>query len=159
MKCRIGVNRREASGGKVEMKVENALRPADAQLKSFFASAGTAEDGPVVMVNLLKFREHAAYPDGHDAHLTGQEAYMRYGAGVSKIIAAVGGKLVFAGTVEGLMLGECEELWDQVALVEYPSRAAFMEMVVSPEYLEIEVHREAGLAGQLNIGTRQAALV
>lgn len=137
------------------MKVENAVRPSDEQLKSFFSRAGTDKDGPVVMVNLLKFREKAAYPDGRDAHLSGQEAYMRYGAEVSKIISKLGGKMIFGGTVDGLMLGECEELWDQVALVEYPSRAAFLEMVMSPEYHAIEVHREAGLAGQLNIGTRQ----
>lgn len=138
------------------MKVENAVRPSDEQLKSFFSRAGTDKDGPVVMVNLLKFREKAAYPDGRDAHLSGQEAYMRYGAEVAKIISNLGGKMIFGGTVDGLMLGECEELWDQVALVEYPSRAAFLEMVMSPEYHAIEVHREAGLAGQLNIGTRQS---
>ena len=136
------------------MKVENAVRPSDEQLKSFFVSAGTDKDAPVVMVNLLKFREKAAYPDGRDPHLTGQEAYARYGIEVSKIISKLGGRMVFGGMVDGLMLGECEELWDQVALVEYPSRAAFLEMVMSPEYHAIEVHREAGLAGQLNIGTR-----
>ncbi|MEP0710144.1 MAG: DUF1330 domain-containing protein [Parvibaculum sp.] len=138
------------------MKVENAVRPGDEQLKSFFANAGTDKDGPVVMVNLLKFREHAAYPDGRDAHLSGLEAYLRYGAEVSKIVAKLGGRMIFAGSVDGLMLGEVDELWDQVALVEYPSRAAFLEMVMSPEYHAIEEHREAGLAGQLNIGTRQA---
>ncbi|MEP2829435.1 DUF1330 domain-containing protein [Parvibaculum sp.] len=136
------------------MKVENAVRPSDEQLKSFFADAGTDRDGPVVMVNLLKFRERAVYPDGSDAHLSGFEAYIRYGKEVSKILAKIGGRMVYNGLVDGLMLGECEELWDQVALVEYPSRAVFLEMVVSPEYRAIEVHREAGLAGQLNIGTR-----
>jgi len=136
------------------MKVENAVRPSDENLKSFFADAGTDRDGPVVMVNLLKFRERAVYPDGSDAHLSGFEAYIRYGKEVSKILAKIGGRMVYNGLVDGLMLGECEELWDQVALVEYPSRAVFLEMVVSPEYRAIEVHREAGLAGQLNIGTR-----
>lgn len=136
------------------MIVENALRPSDEQLKSFFARAGTGKDGPVVMVNLLKFREQAAYPDGRDADISGQEAYMRYGVEVAKIVAKLGGRMLFGAAVDGLMIGKCEELWDQVALVEYPSRAAFMEMVMSPEYRAIEVHREAGLAGQLNIGTR-----
>ncbi len=138
------------------MKFENSLRPSDEQLKSFFARAGTGQDGPVVMVNLLKFRERAAYPDGRDAHLSGQEAYMRYGIEVAKLVSKLGGRMVFGGTVDGLMLGECEELWDHVALVEYPSRAAFMEMIMSPDYHAIEVHREAGLAGQLNIGVRPA---
>jgi len=136
------------------MIVENAVRPSDEQARSFFANAGTDKDGPVVMVNLLKFHERAAYPDGRDADISGQEAYMRYGVEVAKLLTKVGGRMIFGAVVDGLMLGKCEELWDQVALVEYPSRAAFMEMVMSPEYHAIEVHREAGLAGQLNIGTR-----
>ncbi|PKP78915.1 MAG: DUF1330 domain-containing protein [Alphaproteobacteria bacterium HGW-Alphaproteobacteria-3] len=136
------------------MLVENAVRPSDEQIKSFFANAGTDQDGPVVMVNLLKFHERAAYPDGRDADISGQEAYMRYGIEVSKLLTKVGGRMVFAAVIDGLMLGKCEELWDQIALVEYPSRAALMEMVMSSEYHAIEFHREAGLAGQLNIGTR-----
>lgn len=136
------------------MIVENAVRPSDEQISSFFASAGTDKDGPVVMVNLLKFRERAVYPDGRDADISGQEAYMRYGVEVSKIVTKVGGRMIFGAVVDGLMLGTCEELWDQVVLVEYPTRASLMEMVMSPEYHAIEVHREAGLAGQLNIGTR-----
>jgi uncharacterized protein (DUF1330 family) len=136
------------------MIVENAVHPSDEQARSFFANAGTDKDGPVVMVNLLKFHERAAYPDGRDADISGQEAYMRYGIEVSKLLTKVGGRMVFAAVIDGLMLGKCEELWDQIALVEYPSRAALMEMVMSSEYHAIEFHREAGLAGQLNIGTR-----
>ena len=52
------------------------------------------------------------------------------------------------------MLGEVEELWDMVALAQYPSRAAMMTMIQSPEYQAIEKHRVAGLAGQLNIRTK-----
>ena len=134
------------------MKVENTLRPGDEQMNAFFERAGTDGDGPVVMVNLLKFRDRAAYPDGRDAHISGFEAYTRYGIAVKGIIEQLGGRMLYVGVVDGLMIGECEELWDQVALVEYPSRASLLEMVNSPEYHAIEVHRDAGLAGQLNIG-------
>jgi uncharacterized protein (DUF1330 family) len=41
-----------------------------------------------------------------------------------------------------------------VAIAEYPSRAAMLEMVRSPEYQAITKHRDAGLAGQLNIRTK-----
>jgi len=51
------------------------------------------------------------------------------------------------------MLGEVEELWDQVAIAQYPSRAAMLEMMQLPEYQAIHMHRDAGLAGQLNIET------
>lgn len=136
------------------MQFENALRPDDRQMEAFFERAGTGRDGPVVMVNLLKFRDRAAYPDGRDAHISGFEAYTRYGIAVKQIIERLGGRMLYVGAVDGLMIGECEELWDQVALVEYPSRASLLEMVNSPEYHAIEVHRDAGLLGQLNIGAR-----
>lgn len=133
------------------MKVVNAVFPPAEQAAAFF---GGTEDGPFVMVNLLKFKERADYPDGSDAGLSGREAYARYGAGVQACLAAVGGKALYAGAVTELMLGEVEELWDMVALAQYPSRAAMMTMIQSPDYQAIEKHRVAGLAGQLNIRTK-----
>ena len=97
-----------------------------------------------------------AYPDGSDAELSGQEAYARYGAAVSQIISNLGGGIVFMGEVSRLMLGEVEELWDQVAIAWYPSRQAMLDMMQSEEYQAIHVHRDAGLAGQLNIETLNA---
>ncbi|THD35851.1 MAG: DUF1330 domain-containing protein [Sphingomonas sp.] len=133
------------------MNVTNAVFPGAEQAAAFF---GGAEDGPFVMVNLLKFKERADYPDGSEPDLTGREAYGRYGAAVQACLAAVGGKSLYAGTVTDLMLGEADELWDMVALAQYPSRAAMMTMVQSHEYQAIEKHRIAGLAGQLNIRTK-----
>ena len=133
------------------MKVENAVIPPPTQAMAFF---GGEEDGPFVMVNLLKFKPRAEYADGSDAHLTGQEAYARYGAEVSKLVEALGGKIRYSGAVTGLLIGEVEELWDMVALAEYPSLAAFREMAMSPAMHAIEHHRKAGLAGQLNIRTK-----
>ncbi len=51
------------------------------------------------------------------------------------------------------MLGQADDMWDQVAVVEYPKRAALVAMSTSDAYAEIAVHRTAGLAGQLNIET------
>jgi hypothetical protein len=58
--------------------------------------------------------------------------------------------------VSFLALGEVEDLWDEVALAEYPNRAALWAMSISPEWQAIAIHREAGLAGQLNIETTYA---
>ena len=135
------------------MEVKNSVYPAPAQATAFF---GAAEDGPFVMVNLLKFKPQAEYADGADANLTGAEAYARYGAAVAKLIEGLGGRIRYSGAVTGLMLGEVEDLWDAVALAEYPSLAAFRGMVGSPEYQAVEHHRLAGLAGQLNIRTKPA---
>jgi uncharacterized protein (DUF1330 family) len=133
------------------MNVVNAVFPGPGQIAAFF---GGAEDGPFVMINLLKFKERADYPDGSDADLSGREAYARYGVAVQACLAAVGGKSIYAGAVTDLMLGEVDELWDMVALAQYPSRTAMMAMVQSPDYQAIEKHRVAGLAGQLNIRSK-----
>ena len=132
------------------MQVENRSYPDSEQIRALRrASAGD----PIVMVNLLKFRDKAQYPDGRDAHLSGREAYNRYGIEVAKLVRAIGGKVLFTGDVTFLTIGQVEHLWDEVALAQYPSRAAFLEMAMSPECQEIAVHREAGLEGQLNIET------
>jgi len=133
------------------MKVENAVMPSPAQAMDFF---GSPEDGPFVMVNLLKFKPRAEYADGADAHLTGEEAYMRYGEEVRKLVEGLGGRIRYQGRVTGLLLGDVEEMWDVVALAEYPSLAAFQQMARSPAMHAIEHHRKAGLAGQLNIRTK-----
>lgn len=133
------------------MHVTNAVTPSPEQLTTFFAAP---DDGPFVMINLLKFREKAEYPDGSDAHLSGREAYTRYGIAVQAELAKVGAKSHYAGMVSGLMIGEVEDLWDMVALAEYPSLAAFQTMVMSESYNAITHHRTAGLTGQLNIRTK-----
>ena len=133
------------------MKVENAVFPEPPQIADFFCAP---EDGPIVMVNLLKFREKAEYPDGSDSHLSGKEAYARYGEAVRELVEGLGGRIRYSGAVTGLLIGEVEDLWDAVALAEYPTLAAFQAMAMSPEMHAIEHHRKAGLAGQLNIRTR-----
>jgi uncharacterized protein (DUF1330 family) len=135
------------------MEVVNQVVPTMERAMEFF---GGVEDGPFVMVNLLKYKPHAEYEDGSDAHLTGAEAYARYGEAVRELVTALGGRVRYSSTVTGLMLGEVEELWDAVALAEYPSLAAFRQMAMSPEMHAIEHHRKAGLAGQLNIRTKPA---
>jgi uncharacterized protein (DUF1330 family) len=132
------------------MRVENAVMPQPEQVKAFFFGE---ENGPMVMVNLLKFKDKAEYPDGSNADWTGKQAYLVYGAAVQKCLELVGGRAVFSGDVTGLILGEVEELWDMVALAYYPSPQAMMQMVGLPEYQGIEIHRFAGLKGQLNIRT------
>ena len=136
------------------MLVRNAVMPPRTQAIAFFSGP---EDGPFVMVNLLKFKPKAEYADGADAHLSGAEAYRRYAEAVAPMIEALGGRIRFDGEVTGILIGEVEELWDMVALAEYPSLAAFFAMATSPAMHAIEHHRKAGLAGQLNIRTKPGA--
>ncbi|MFZ4381864.1 MAG: DUF1330 domain-containing protein [Sandarakinorhabdus sp.] len=136
------------------MKVKNETAPRPEVIAEFF---GDADHGPMVMVNLLKFKDKATYPDGRDPELTGREAYDRYGAAVVDCLKAVGGHVVYSGPVTGLLLGQVEDPWDAVALAFYPSTQAMLQMVALPEYQAIEIHRYAGLAGQLNIRTKAPA--
>ena len=132
------------------MEVKNAVMPNETQLKEFNEQE---EDKPIFMVNLLKFKKLAQYPDKRETNLTGQEAYAIYGKEVVEHLTKVGGKPIFGGNVERLMLGEVEDLWDQVAIAMYPSRKAMLEMISDPYYIESAQHRVAGLEGQLNIET------
>jgi len=132
------------------MEYHNDLEPNEEQIAGFLAPG---DDQPIYMLNLLKYKDKAEYADGRNTELSGRDAYQIYGVAVIERLASVNGDIIFSGAVSRLMLGEVEELWDDVAIAMYPSRAAMLEMISSPEYQAIAVHREAGLAGQLNIET------
>ena len=134
------------------MKVENKLRPNAKQMAGFLLGDTKTT---IHMVNLLKFKDKAEYKDGRQTDLTGQEAYQIYAKEVKGHLQKVGGKLIFSGVVSRLMLGEVEELWDWIAIAEYPSRKAMRSMIMDKDYRKSEEHRSAGLAGQLNIETKQ----
>jgi len=130
------------------MKVENALYPAAEQIEALRNDPSLK---PVVMLNLLKFRTRAQYPDGRKTDLTGAQAYGLYAEAMRKIVEREGGKFLFAGDVKYLPVGHVETAWDVVGLVEYPSPAAFVRIATSLEVAEIDVHHAAGLEGQLLI--------
>ena len=130
------------------MKVENKVTPNEAQIKGFLEPDA---QGPICMVNLLKFKDVAEYEDGRETSLTGFEAFQLYEGAIKEILQRVGGCIGFEGRIERLALGEVEELWDVVALAVWPSRQVMLEVMQSQEMQDISVHRSAGLAGQLNI--------
>jgi hypothetical protein len=132
------------------MEVINKVYPNKEQIQGFLEPGA---EGPICMVNLLKFKIKAEYEDGRETDLTGREAYELYENGVKKLLQGVGGCIGFEGDVERLTLGEVEELWDVVALAVWPSRQVMLEVMQSEGMQEIGVHRSAGLAGQLNIET------
>jgi len=126
---------------------KNALRPNPIQ----FAEFALGDDDPILMVNLLKFKDKAEYEDGRATNLTGREAYEIYVTETREHLANVGAELILGGEVNGLLLGEVEELWDAFGVARYPSRKAMIAMARNPAYIESEKHRAAGLEGQLNI--------
>ncbi|MEQ3746080.1 MAG: DUF1330 domain-containing protein [Henriciella sp.] len=135
------------------MQFTNEVTPSDPkQIEEMMAEG---PESPIYMVNLLKFRDKAEYADGRETNLTGREAYNIYAKEVTKLVEKFGGKAIFWGDTTALLLGQIDELWDEVAIVSYPSRADLWKMSTSPEWQTIGVHRQAGLKGQLNIETVQ----
>ena len=132
------------------MQVSNAHQPTREQMR---ALQQQDSGGPIYMLNLLKFREQAAYADGRATTLSGEEAYAIYGRAMTRMVLEAGGKLVFSGQVEGTMVGVVEDSWDSVAVMMYPSLAVMGQITSSAAYAEIHVHRDAGLAGQILIKT------
>ena len=120
------------------------VNPTEAQITAVLCGP----DGPVQMINLLKFKDRAEYPAGYhgpeDTDVSGEEAYGRYGANTMPHVVKRGGRLVLLSSPNESVIGDPGD-WDQMAIVEYPSRAAFLDMGTDPAYLAGTVHRTAGL--------------
>lgn len=95
------------------------------------------------MLNLVRFRDHAAYPDGREA--SGEEAYAAYGRESGPVFRAVGGRIVWSGEFRLMLIGPEDERWDRCFIAEYPSGAAFVTMVKDPVYRQAVVHRQAAV--------------
>ena len=132
------------------MEVTHQIHPNDQQMQALIEPG---HDKPIYMVNLLKFKDKAEYPDGRETDLTGEQAFALYGEAMARILMGLGGGPMFSANVESLWLGQVEELWDAIVIAMYPNRRAMYDMLASPEYQEAAIHRIAGLAGQLNIET------
>jgi uncharacterized protein (DUF1330 family) len=98
------------------------IDPKGADLKRFLA-----EDpgGPVVMLNLLRFKEG------------GRASYERYASEIRRFLDALGAEVVYLGDCSTTLVAPESHEWDAVLLVRYPSRRAFSSMVADPEYQRI----------------------
>jgi len=124
-----------------------AITPTREQFTEF---AHGTRDGEIVMINLLHFArpERAAEDTTADpgADTTGAAAYRDYSDQVIKMVEARGGRVIWTGRPEHVLIGDAQrDDWDLVALVSYPSRSAFIDMVTSPKYEEAHTDRERGL--------------
>ena len=106
-------------------------QPRPEQMQAFIEQV---PDGPIYMLNLLKFKAQAEYADGRETDLTGAQAYGLYGQGVGKLIAELGGRLVWSAQMNVMVIGDGEPEWDAIGIVEYPSIEAFQGMVASPAW-------------------------
>ena len=129
-----------------------SIYPTAEQMKTLLEGS---PDQPVVMVNLLRFKPRAGAPD---EGLSGIEAYQRYGDEMRKIVESHGGRILFTGRVDSIVIEDGNLGYHAVALVEYPSRKKFVEIASSAEVAAIGVHRAAGLESQWLIATTPGAI-
>lgn len=117
--------------------------PTRAQFDAFKA---LDRDAPVDMLNLVRFRDLAAYPEGHaNAGLSGAAAYAAYGKASGPVLARVGGTIIWRGTFEATLIGPESERWDAAFIARYPTAHAFMAMVADPIYQAAVIHRQAAV--------------
>ena len=115
----------------------------DPTKETFAKFRASDRPGPIHMLNLVKFRDKAVYPDGRD--VTGAEAYKSYARESGPIFRGLGGKQVWIGKPEVMLIGPQEERWDHCFIAEYPSVDAFVSMIRDPAYREAVKHRQAAV--------------
>ena len=97
--------------------------------------------GQIHMLNLIRLREIAKYPDGRQA--TGLVAFASYGRESEPVYQRLGGQIIWRGGFEQTLIGPADEHWDVCFIAEYPSVGAFIEMVRDPVYRAATLHRQA----------------
>ena len=125
---------------------QGSVDPSREQFKAFMQCP---QDTTIHMLNLIRLRDIAAYPEGHPDHgmgLTGLEAYRAYGRTTAHIFKRVGGHQVWVGRPEAVLTGPLTERWDIAFIASYPNSLAFAEMVRDSEYKELVKHRQAAVA-------------
>jgi uncharacterized protein (DUF1330 family) len=112
-------------------------------------------DTPVLMLNLLRFRDQAEYVDQKAQACSGPEAYGRYGSGVFPLIEGCGGSIVWQGSQSAMLIGPDDKDWHLAVLARYPSAQAFVDMASSDAYQAVVFHRTAALEDSRLIAMRE----
>lgn len=119
-----------------------SINPTPEQIQAFMSAP---IEGPILMVNLLRFKQ-----DG------GRDEYLRYAQLVGPHLARVGGRVVFHASAKATVIGD--DAWDEVLIVEYPSRQAFLDMVGNEDYQAAAKHRTRALVDSRLYCTEAASL-
>lgn len=121
----------------------------DPSPENFKAFKDLPRDEPIHMLNLLRYRDLAEYPQGHEHHgngWTGRRAYQEYGTTSGPIFRRVGGSIVWRGSFQTMVTGPGDKDWHDGFVAQYPNSAAFFEMIKDPDYQLAVVNRTAALA-------------
>jgi uncharacterized protein (DUF1330 family) len=115
------------------------MNHVDPTREQFNAFKALPRDTPIMMLNLIKLKETATYPDGDTC--SGADAYRRYGEHSGPIFRRLGGEIIWRGHQECMLTGPADKHWDIAFVAHYPNAGAFLAMVTDPEYQAIVVHR------------------
>lgn len=129
--------------------METYSGPSEAQ---FAELAELDLEAPVAVLNFFWFNDRARYAPEDPEHgtpageVTGAEAYAAYGAVAGRVIAELGGRVLFSTTVDQVMIGPPGLRCDRTAIMYFPTRRAYLEMTRNPEFQAASRHRKAALA-------------
>jgi len=122
-----------------------SIDPTRAQFDVFKA---LPRDEPVHMLNLVRLRAKAAYPDDHPLagqEISGLEAYRAYGRETAPLFRRLGGRQIWAGRPQAVVTGPSDERWDLAFIAAYPDAKAFLAMVTDEGYRQSVKHRQAAV--------------
>ena len=113
-----------------------------------------ADEGPVFMLNLLKFD-----PETKDGAMSGAESYAKYGELAGPLVVKHGGKLVWSGVPTQQLIGDMDYDWDLVLIVSWPARQNLLDLAADPDYEKISQHRGNGLARSMLIAMDESPVL
>lgn len=115
----------------------------DPDRERYAAFRALKREGPIQMLNLVRFRDRAEYPDGRE--VSGREAYAAYSRASLPIFQRVGGRQIWIAFPELLLIEPSTERWDLAFVADYPNGAAFVDMLQDAAYREAVRHRTAAV--------------
>ncbi|MEM9234537.1 MAG: DUF1330 domain-containing protein [Pseudomonadota bacterium] len=109
----------------------------------FAQFVSSSHEGPLMMLNLLRFRDRAEYEDGRD--VSGREAYAAYAKAAAPFFAKAKGEMIWEGAPLANLIGPLDEIWDAGFIAQYQDKNSFLGMIMDDGYKAIMYHRQAAL--------------
>ena len=146
--------------GGVHRFPEDLIGHVDPTRIQFDLFKGLDRDHPIEMLNQVRLRDIAVYPEGHallDPNVSAEEAYRHYGADALPILQRIGASILWRGAFEATVIGPAGEAWDHAFIARYPTAHAFLDMISDPDYAKAVVHRQAAVRTSRLIRCKPAA--
>lgn len=123
-----------------DLRMDNSIDPNREQFDQF---KRLPRNKPIMMLNLIRLRAHAAYDDG--SVCSGAQAYRHYNEKSRAIFSRQGGKIIWRGKPQVVLIGPPDECWDIAFIARYPTADAFLGMITDPQYQSVVYHRQAAV--------------